>query len=279
VFGPWGRIECPRVILATGGMALPRSGSDGVGYAFARGLGHTVTRHVFPALVPLKVEPGWFLTGLSGVAARATVEVRSGTGKRLESFTGSVLCTHFGLSGPAILDVSRYLIDALRGDTGAGPRINWLPGVTGDALDAALLKAGGEKVARLIGSMAPGAAPPTRLLEALLAHAGVDAASAAASLTREQRRKVVESFTALPIPVTGDRGFTFAEVTAGGVPLSEIRLETMESRPCPGLHLCGEILDVDGRIGGFNFQWAWASGFLAGRGAVGQESPERTLRE
>jgi predicted flavoprotein YhiN len=72
----------------------------------------------------------------------------------------------------------------------------------------------------------------------------------------------------MPLPVTGDRGHAYAEVTAGGVPLAQLRLETMESRLCPGLFLCGEICDVDGRIGGFNFQWAWASGYVAGLGAA-----------
>jgi predicted flavoprotein YhiN len=88
------------------------------------------------------------------------------------------------------------------------------------------------------------------------------------ALTREQRRAIVNACIQSPLPITGDRGYTFAEVTAGGVPLSEVHLESMESRVCPGLHLCGEILEVDGRIGGFNFQWAWASGFVAGVGSV-----------
>jgi predicted flavoprotein YhiN len=86
-------------------------------------------------------------------------------------------------------------------------------------------------------------------------------------LKREDRRALAHAITRTVLPVTGERGFTFAEVTAGGVPLSELHLDTMESRVCPGLHLCGEICDVDGRIGGFNFQWAWASGYAAGTGA------------
>ena len=78
------------------------------------------------------------------------------------------------------------------------------------------------------------------------------------------RRRLVAALTGLELDVAGDRGFTFAEATAGGVPLAEVRLDTMESRVCPGLHLCGEVLDVDGRVGGFNFQWAWSSGWVAG---------------
>jgi predicted flavoprotein YhiN len=92
-------------------------------------------------------------------------------------------------------------------------------------------------------------------------------------LTREGRLALVRALTALPLPVTGDRGYNVAEVTAGGVPLSELRLDTMESRRCPGLFLCGEICDVDGRIGGFNFQWAWSSGYAAGVGAGRAPTP------
>ena len=105
------------------------------------------------------------------------------------------------------------------------------------------------------------------MIRALCAEAGVEPGVTADSLTRETRRTLVSVVTNLRLPMTGDRGYLYAEVTAGGVPLSEIKLETMGSRVCPGLHLCGEICDVDGRIGGYNFQWAWASGWAAGRSA------------
>jgi len=109
---------------------------------------------------------------------------------------------------------------------------------------------------------------PERMARSVLQAAGVQADATAQRLERERRRELVRHLTALDLPVTGDRGFTHAETTAGGVPLSEIRLESMESRVRPGLHLVGEMLDVDGRIGGFNFQWAWASGFVAGTGVA-----------
>jgi hypothetical protein len=100
-------------------------------------------------------------------------------------------------------------------------------------------------------------------------------------IPREARRRLVAGVTATPLEIRGDRGFTSAEATAGGVPLAEVRLETMESRICPGLHFAGEILDVDGRIGGFNFQWAWASGFVAGKAAAtaAVQSPLAALPE
>jgi predicted flavoprotein YhiN len=105
---------------------------------------------------------------------------------------------------------------------------------------------------------------PERLARVLCEHAGVDPATRGDALRREERRAVSSAVCNLELPITGSRGYTFAEVTAGGVPLSELHLDTMESRVCPGFYLCGEICDVDGRIGGFNFQWAWSSGFVAG---------------
>lgn len=266
--GPSGAIHARRVILATGGMALPRSGSDGAGYAFARSLGHTITERVFPALVPLLLADGHFVRSLSGVAVPATLEVRSGAGKRLAAFTNSTLCTHFGLSGPGPMDISRYLTDARAADPAATLVVNWLPAFTSDALDALLLARPARSPMSVLTR--PPCALPERLARALCTHAGLGTAAdgPAGSIARDARRALVAAATAHALPVVGDRGFTHAEVTAGGVPLAEARLETMESRVCPGLHLCGEILDVDGRIGGFNFQWAWASGFVAGGAAA-----------
>ena len=108
---------------------------------------------------------------------------------------------------------------------------------------------------------------PERLLRALCEDSGADTSLPCSRLHRDVRQKLVRAFTSMVLPVTGSRGFAVAEVTAGGVPLSELNLATMESRICSGLHLCGEICDVDGRIGGYNFQWAWASGYVAGAGA------------
>src|SRR5262249_20557919 len=124
-----------------------------------------------------------------------------------------------------------------------------------------------------LGARSPGGALqmralPERLARTLCALAAVDASAPAARLARAQRTALASAVGALPLPITGDRGFTHAEVTAGGIPLAEVQLETMASRACPGLHLCGEICDVDGRVGGYNFQWAWASGYTAGVGAA-----------
>ncbi|HLU11021.1 MAG TPA: NAD(P)/FAD-dependent oxidoreductase, partial [Oceanobacillus sp.] len=135
----------------------------------------------------------------------------------------------------------------------------WLPGETAESVDATLRGLGRSTPLRALSERLP-----ERLLRALCAHAGVEATTPGDQITREGRRGLVRALTELPLPITGNRGYTYAEVTAGGVPLSEIRLETMESRVSPGLYLCGEICDVDGRIGGYNFQWAWSSGYTVG---------------
>ncbi|MBL8763389.1 MAG: aminoacetone oxidase family FAD-binding enzyme [Phycisphaerae bacterium] len=261
---PGDALRARRVILATGGRSLPRTGSDGLGYDVARTLGHTITPRVFPALVPLTLAEGCPVRALAGVTVPATIELRSGTGRRLAAFTNSTLCTHFGISGPGVLDISRYYTDARGEDPGAHLVINWLPGARADAMDAALRRLGRGSVGRFLHERGL----PTRLAESLCREAGVDPGAAGHGLTREGRRALLGVLTEMPLPVTGDRGFQYAEVTAGGVPLSEIHLDSMESRVCPRLHVCGEICDVDGRIGGFNFQWAWSSGYLAGVGAA-----------
>jgi predicted Rossmann fold flavoprotein len=254
-------IRASRVVLTTGGRALPKSGSDGHGYVLARGLGHTTTERIFPALVPLVVgEEARWLTELSGISTVARVEVRSGSGKRLAAFTNSILCTHFGLSGPGVLDVSRWLMDAKRSDDGARLVVNWLGDTLFDAVDQAVLSLGARSVGGWLRERLP-----ERLALALCSRAGVEGSQPGHALTRESRRSLARVLTECEVQIVGDRGYTHAEVTAGGVPLSEVDVKTMRSRVCEGLSLAGEILDVDGRIGGFNFQWAWASGHVAGR--------------
>jgi predicted Rossmann fold flavoprotein len=254
-------LQARRVILCTGGKSLPKSGSDGLGHAIAKSLGHSITPRVFPALVPLLLPQGHVLTTLSGLTLPATLELRSKTGKRLVSFTNSTLCTHFGLSGPSVLDISRYYTDEM--PEGGRLFINFLTDSTPEALDRDLQFLGKQTVLRFFAGKVP-----ERMVRALCDFAKVDTSATGASLTRDQRRALVAAFAEHELPITGDRGWNYAEVTAGGVPLDEVHLDTMESRLCPGLHLAGEVLDVDGRIGGFNFQWAWASGFVAGTSAA-----------
>lgn len=279
-------LRARRIVLATGGMALPRTGSDGLGYTFAKQLGHTLTSHIFPALVPLLLPKGHWATQLSGISVQATLRVvlpkaplPTATGearsnaidalKPTASFSSSVLFTHFGLSGPAVLDVSRYWSSTQpqQGAPASAAGIllaSWLPLATRAAADEALTKGLKVTIKRWLTEQNL----PERIALALLSEAGLPADQTTQGLSRAQRLSLLRALYACELPIAGDRGFTFAEVTAGGVPLNEVRLDTLESRLCPGLHLCGEILDVDGRVGGFNFQWAWASGFVAGTAAA-----------
>jgi predicted Rossmann fold flavoprotein len=248
------------VILCTGGRSLPKSGSDGGGFLLAESLGHSLTSPIVPALVPLVLPAGHWITALSGLTLPTEVALASATGRRLFATTGSTLCTHVGLSGPAILDASRHWLMARADDPGVRLALNWLPGSSADAVDRLLVEGQRRGALATLRERLP-----DRLARALCGLAEVPATG---DVPRDARRRLAAFVAATPLPVTGDRGFAVAEATAGGVPLAEVRLETMESRLCPGLFLAGEILDVDGRIGGFNFQWAWASGFVAGTAAA-----------
>jgi predicted Rossmann fold flavoprotein len=259
VSGGWGTMSAARLLLASGGRSIPKSGSDGHGYALAQLLGHSLTPYIFPALVPLTLPKGHFIRRLSGVTLPAALELWSGSGKRLAAFTDSTLCTHFGLSGPSLLDMSRHFIAARFDDPAAVLTINWLPQMSAAQLDQALQNLGRMTPLNYLRGLLP-----DRLAWALCFAAGVAADTPGDQLRREARQALVQAVTCLPLPITGDRGYNYAEATAGGVPLAELNLKTMESRLCPGLFLCGEICDVDGRIGGYNFQWAWASGYTAG---------------
>ncbi|MBT6460412.1 MAG: aminoacetone oxidase family FAD-binding enzyme [Planctomycetaceae bacterium] len=252
------------VIVCTGGKSLPKSGSDGSGYRLVEKLGHTISKPLVPALVPLTLVDSHWIRGLSGVTVPAAVTLSKASGKRMCTYSGSTLCTHLGLSGPSILDISRHWLIEQDADSNVRLNINWLPEHSENVLDDLLQdqRIGAFGVLRRW--------LPDRLARQLCIESG---ATCTGDLTRSIRKKLVKSVTATPLPVQGNRGFAVAEATAGGVPLEEVQLETMESRKCPGLYLAGEVLDVDGRIGGFNFQWAWSSGFVAGS-AVAKSATE-----
>lgn len=260
-----GCVRASRVIVCTGGRSLPRSGSDGSAWAMLRRLGHTVAP-TYAALVPLVMAPQMFHAKLAGIAQEVELSVLVG-GKCVERRRGSLLWTHFGVSGPVVMDASRHWTIAHESGQSPVMKCNLLPGESFDTVERWLIDSA---AARPRGSMLTHlcARFPERVAAALLHHVGVDASMVAGQLTRDQRRALVHALTTLPLPVVQHRGWNYAEVTAGGVPLNEIDYRTMGSRKVSGLHLAGEVLDIDGRIGGFNFQWAWATGYLAGRAAV-----------
>ena len=248
-------IRARRVVIATGGRSIPKTGSDGSGYALIRALGHSVGE-TFPALVPLVTPAGHWTRSLSGTSIVTELAVRSEQGKVLHRERGSLLFTHFGLSGPVVLDISRHWI----AERPAAMVASFLPDESFESLEASLLaEAQRNTHATLAGVLR------RRIPDRLAVRLGSE--TQLKRLSRDDRRALIRGILECELPVVQDRGFDYAEVTAGGVPLDEIDLKTMASRRCEGLFLCGEILDVDGKIGGYNFQWAWASGRLAGMGA------------
>jgi len=257
-----GTLHAPRVVLATGGRSLPKSGSDGFGYDLARRLGHTVTATV-PALVPLVLEPTLFHQQLSGLSQEVELTTIV-QGRRVDRRTGNLLWTHFGISGPVVMDGSRFWTLAREEKKVVELFGNFMPGLTEEQARAWFLReAAGRPRRSLAATLAQRL--PARCAAALCRHAGCDPETASAQLPKPHRERLVAVLTRFRFPVEQDRGWNYAEVTAGGVPLEEIDFRTMESKLVSGLYLVGEILDCDGRIGGFNFQWAWATGYLAGR--------------
>jgi predicted Rossmann fold flavoprotein len=241
-------IRAGAVILATGGLSLPGTGSDGTGLRIARRLGHTI-HETYPALTPLTADPPRHAS-LAGISLE--VELEAG---KLRT-RGGFLFTHRGYSGPAVLDASHL---AVRSRT-QPLSVSWTPH-SPEEWDRRLREGTGMVATPLRRAL------PDRLAETLLSEAGVDPARPLPQLRREERRRLVDLLTRYPLPWTGDEGYRKAEVTGGGVALSEVDPRTLESRLHPGLFLCGEILDAFGPIGGHNFAWAWATGRAAGLGA------------
>jgi hypothetical protein len=250
-------VRSARLVLATGGLSLPKTGSDGAGLGIARRLG-LATVPTYPALVPLKTAAaGW--RALAGVAVRA--EVSAVCGERvLETRERELLITHRGWSGPVVLDMSRHV--TAPGSEDVRLLVRW-GGRAAPDWDPMWRRAAKRRVATLLAEYLP-----ARLAEHLLAIASVPAARRPGDLRRDERLRLGEVLMRYTLPVAGSEGYATAEVTGGGVSLAALHTRTLESRAVPGLHLAGEMLDVVGRIGGHNFLWAWTSGRRAGRAAA-----------
>ncbi len=278
-------LHADRVVLATGGLSVPTTGSTGFGLQLTEGLGHSLVPTV-PALAPVL---GRTDERLAGQTVPAVITVADPDGRVRRRAAGSLLFTHLGTSGPAALDVSeeverggpdvRVTVDlwSLTDPAGPmGPHLHdaKLPGAclgdTPSPIDVGVLD---RELHELLQEAGPGSSLGTvlrprvakRLIEVLV---GDDATLPANQVPKDVRRRVARSLAALELHATGTAGYAKAEVTAGGVHLDELDRRTLESSVAPGLHLCGEVCDVTGRLGGLNFQWAWTSGYLAGRGAA-----------
>jgi len=250
-------LDAAAVVLATGGLSVPATGSDGAGLAFARRLGHRVSP-TYPALTPLTADPHPH-ADLAGVSL--AVRLRApGTRPAFET-RGGFLFTHRGWSGPTVLDASHLAIRGRDGGSRQELLVAWAE-PDADIWDERLQGGPGTVTALLARHL------PRRLAERLALEAAIERDQPLARLRREDRRALVELLTAYPLPWTGDEGYRKAEVTGGGVALAEVHPRTLESRRRPGLFLCGEMLDAFGPIGGHNFLWAWSTGRAAGLGAA-----------
>ena len=253
-------VEADAVIIATGGLSVPLTGSDGTGLRVLERLGHTM-HTTYAALTPLVASPPPYAS-LSGVALPVTLTATSGA--REATSTGGFLFTHIGYSGPSVLDVSHVVVRsrAERAQPPARVAVRWT------SLDEAewseRLKPRGTRT--VLGALR--AELPDRLAAVLIVTASVAPDRALSELQRDERLRLIEMLVRGPLPWTSDEGYKKAEVTGGGVSLAELDPRTMESRRCPGLYLCGEVLDAFGPIGGYNFLWAWATGRAAGIGAA-----------
>lgn len=255
-------IRARNVIIATGGLSVPKTGSDGIGLRIARNLGHTV-HETFAALTPLTLDPPAY-ADLAGVSFPVTISVPAAAaspdalkGRKAYSTHGGFLFTHSGYSGPSVLDVSHYAVRALEAGNHQPLFVQWTD--KNEAQWDEALRTGNGTVANVLRRELP-----ERLLNRLLREADVTGAVYIAQLRREQRQRLVELLARFPLPYNAHEGYRKAEVTGGGVALEEIDPRTMESRLHPGLYFCGEVLDAFGPIGGYNFAWAWATGRLAG---------------
>lgn len=272
-----------RVVVATGGRSVPATGSTGFGLDLAARLGHELVEPV-PALAALH---GDTPDELAGVNIPAVVTVADPDGRVLRRAAGSLLFTHRGSTGPAAMDVSeaveRHQPTEVTADLWsllepAGPMGPWLdaPKLPGACLSDPPPPIDVGTVDDALVAMTESANPGTTLATLLARRlprtlaevvAGALGGHDVAHLTRDDRRRVAHRLARFDLAVAGTAGYAKAEVTAGGVRLDELDRRTLESRVAPGTHWCGEVCDVTGRLGGFNFQWAWTSGFLAGRAA------------
>jgi len=253
------------VIVATGGASYPATGSTGDGYRLAQAVGHTIVP-IRPALVPLETA-GDVAPGLQGLSLRnVTVRVWVNGIKQAEAF-GEMLFTHFGLSGPIILSLSRQVVDALRLSQRVILSIDLKPALDEGKLDARLLRDLDAHGKQQFRTMLKGLLP-SKLIPVCIDLVNIPPHKEAHQITSEERQRLRAWLKDFRLEVTGHRPFAEAVITAGGVDVREVDPRTMASRLVEGLYFAGEVLDVDADTGGYNLQAAFSTGWVAGRSAV-----------
>lgn len=253
-------ISADAVIVTTGGISYPNTGSTGDGYLFARECGHKVTE-LFPALVPLTAKES-YVTDMQGLSLKnVRISIRKGKKLLFEEF-GELLFTHFGVSGPLILTASSTIGKVLKKQE-LDMRIDLKPALSIEQLDKRLLRDFKENHKKQFKNSLNGLLP-SKMIPAFLSLSGIDTEKIVNEITKEERKRLLDLLKSFPVTLTGTRDFDEAIITSGGVSVKEINPSTMESKLVSGLYFAGEVLDLDAKTGGFNLQIAWSTGFLAG---------------
>ena len=251
-----GTVQASQLVVATGGLSIPKIGATDFGYRLARQFGHKIVEPR-PALVPLSFDTETWAPFVPLAGASLAVDIATGSARRKTSFREDLLFTHRGLSGPAVLQISSYW------QPGEALTIDLLPGA--DA--AQWLREAKQQSKRQLGNALAGLLPQ-RLADAWLTRLGMDAAKPMPELRDRDLQRLAESLSHWTLTPSGTEGFRKAEVTAGGVDTRELDSRSMASKRQPGLHFIGEVVDVTGWLGGYNFQWAWASAAACARSLV-----------
>jgi len=250
------------LIIATGGKSYPATGSTGDGYGFAKAFGHTVVPPR-PSDVPLTVKED-FVKQLQGLSLK-NVELKFTQSKSRAVFFGEMLFTHYGISGPIVLDASRQVGQWFK-DGPVQCSLDLKPALSDEILDQRLLRDMDTQGSKTYKNLLKGLLPSS-LIPVFVALSRIESETLVNQLGRKQRGIIKNLLKGMNFTVTGLRGYDEAVVTAGGVDLTEIDPRTMESKTIPGLYFCGEVLDLDGPCGGYNLQIAWSTGFTAGKNA------------
>lgn len=254
------------VVLAAGGASYPGTGSSGDGYNLAKELGHTIVP-LKPSLVPLVVAEDW-ITDLQGLSLKNVSATVSVNGREISSEFGEMLFTHFGLSGPIILSLSRKIAEALQNKKNSVLiKINLKPALTLEVLDKRIQR-DFEKYSRKQVKNALDDLLPKKLIEPVMDLAYLDPDKPINQVTKEERSRLLAVITGLTFTITGTRPISEAIVTAGGVHIKEIDPKTMQSKLTPNVYFAGEVIDIDGYTGGYNLQAAFSTGFAAGKNAA-----------
>lgn len=254
-----GMIECRNAVICTGGLSYPLTGSTGDGFKFAKQAGHTVTQ-CRPSLVPLE-SPDAYCEEMQGFSLRNVTLSAFENEKLIYKELGEMMFTHFGVTGPLVLSASSHMRNM--GSAEYRLEIDLKPALDEEKLDARILRDFEEQKNKEFKNALGGLAGRT-MIPVLVQLSGIDPETKVHSITRQQRRELVQLFKHFPVRVSGTRPFAEAIITSGGVALNEINPRTMESKLVDGLYFAGEVLDLDAYTGGFNLQIAWSTAYVAG---------------